>query len=857
MRSRISSTAVPHSPTPLPLLLTGLASLIAALGLPSAALAQAQSQTPRPPAEQQTPAEQQSSTGQQDGAETAAPQPIVVTGALPKNRNASAAPSPSEIEAPNQRIDLSDPIDGELESVVFDTALQTHRSVLSESPIDILSARELHSTGATDLASVLARLLPLFNFPRPSGAGGSAAVRPLQLHGLAPDQTLVLINGKRQHAAAVLNTDAAQGRGAAPVDLNAIPLAAIDHVEVLRDGAAALYGSDAIAGVVNIVLKKGAAGGYAEAGFGAYQKNDGKQKNLAGTVGVALGQDGWLRLSAQVANNDATNRADAAPGNPGQGIARYGDPDSKPRSLFANSAYRINDLVEWYGYANYGERNTSAAAAWRGAAEAGAPAGVLPLQNSKSTDQSVVTGLRGQARGWNWDASVNYGSNRFGIDLDDTINAALGAASPSHFDAGQLKNTSTLGNFDLNRDFALPWFSGPLTLAMGAELRDDRYQIGAGDVASYTGAGALGYRGYSPADAGSHSRRGDAVYLNLEAEISKRLSATLGARHERYDGYAGNTSATASARYEVSDAFSLRGTASTGARPPSLAQQFYSGIGNDAGYADGLAVAQASAVLPVDSAAARALGAQPLKAEHAHKLNLGMQFQPAPSFSAALDAYLINIDDRILLSSNLALTPAQQAMLAAQGRQAVAARYFSNAADTRTSGVDLSGTYRAAFQQQQRLEMTLAYNHNQTSLRRVATNPALLGASGAVLFDRQTLLNSTAGTPRDKLSLASDYTMGNWNGHALLTRYGAFTVAQNDAALDQVYGAQWVLDLAASVRLGQHWRLTAGIDNANNRYPDRVTALGQLGNGDATPYSAFSPNGFNGRYYYAKAAYAW
>ena len=752
--------------------------------------------------------------------------------------------------------------------VVTGTYARNRRSGDSASPIDVIGARELQASGSTELATVLARLLPSINFPRPSGADASDAVRPAQLRGLSPDQTLVLVNGKRRYTSAVVNVNGTQGRGSAPVDLNAIPIAAIDHIEVLRDGAAAQYGSDAIAGVINIILKKGADGGALEAGYGGYKAGDGKQKTLNGSTGFNLGDRGWVRLSAELTERDPTNRAGPDFRNPlephyGQVTQRLGDPDSKPRTLFVNSQYRLTDDIDWYAFANYGQRDTSAAATWRTAYNGTAlrstiyPEGWLPLENSTSTDQSLVTGLRGQWGEWRWDGSVNYGANKFSLDLDNTVNLTLGAASPTHFYAGQLKNSQALVNFDVARDYALDYLSGPLTVALGAEARHEKYEIGAGDVASYTGTGAQGYSGFRPENAGSHSRHNESVYLDLEAEITRQLSGGLAVRHEKYSDFGSTTSSKASLRYQFNDVVALRGTASTGFRAPSLAQQYYTITTTNFSVVNGVNTPIETGTFAVNSAAAKALGAQPLKPEKSTNLSVGVQLQPTRAWSTTIDAYRIDIDDRILFSANLTLSDALKAAQAAQGNYIGAARYFTNAVDTRTSGVDVVSTYRLDLRDKDRLDFTLAYNHNQTSVRHVAANPALLTANGLLLIDRQTILRTTIGSPKDKFSWATDYTAGKWNGHAVLTRYGEFTVPQNDAALDQRYNAQWVLDLSGSVKLNQNWRLTAGIDNVADKYPGKITSAGNLNTNGIYPYSGFAPNGFNGRYYYAKAAYVW
>jgi iron complex outermembrane receptor protein len=760
--------------------------------------------------------------------------------------------------------------------VVTGTFAKNRRTIDSESPIDILTSRDLQSTGSGELATVLSRLLPSLNFARATGADASDAVRPAQLRGLSPDQTLVLVNGKRRYTSAVVNVNGSLGRGSAPVDLNAIPLAAIDHVEVLRDGAAAQYGSDAIAGVINIILKKGAAGGDIEVGYGQTQERDGKQKSIKGSAGFALGDDGWVRVSAEVADRGPTNRAGRDFSNPlepryGQVNLRYGDAESKPATVFINSEYHLSDNLDWYAFGGYGQRDTSAGATWRAGLVKDKngqyvtrssifPEGFLPIQNSTLTDQSLVTGLRGEAAGWRWDASLNYGSNKFKLDLDNTVNFDLAAASPTHFHVGSLKNEQTVLNLDAAREFPVAYFTGPLTVAVGTEARHEKYTIGAGEKASYAGGGSQGFAGFRPENAGSHSRHNESIYVNLEAEATKNLSGGVALRHERYSDFGSTTSAKGSARYAFTDALSLRGTVSSGFRAPSLAQQYYTitttnfQVDKDTN----VNTAIETGTFAVNTPQARALGAQDLKPEKARNYSLGLQFQPNRNFTTTVDAYRIDIDDRILFSANLNLQKtALQAQLAAQGTPVGAARYFTNAVDTRTEGVDIVSTYRIDLQEKDRLDLTVAYNHNKSSVERVADNPAILTANNLKLIDRQTIARTTVASPKDKFSLAADYGFGIWNVHGLVTRYGSFTVPQNVAKLDQTYDPQWVLDVSGSVKLGKNWRLVAGIDNVTNRYPAQVTSAGNLNNSGTQPYSNFAPNGFNGRYYYAKAGYSW
>ncbi|WP_323141795.1 TonB-dependent receptor plug domain-containing protein [Massilia phyllosphaerae] len=753
--------------------------------------------------------------------------------------------------------------------VVTGTRSLNRRSLDTESPVDVISSKDLLSTGSGELATVLSRLLPSMNFARPTGADASDAVRPAQLRGLSPDQTLVLVNGKRRHTSAVVNVNGTLGRGSAPVDLNAIPLAAIDHIEVLRDGAAAQYGSDAIAGVVNIILKRGADGGDVEAMYGVYDKGDGDQTTVRGSTGFKLGDKGWARVSVEAANRLATNRAGVDPrpaAGPRQGFVnqRYGDPDSKPKTLFLNSQYSINDNIDWYAFANYGERKTSAAATYRTVTAASAvrqlyPEGFLPLQDSKSTDSSLVTGLRGELAGWRWDASLNYGRNRFNLDIDNTANYALGNASPTSFYAGKLTSTQELANLDVARDIPVSWMAGPLTVALGAEARYESYEIGAGEPNSYFGSGSQGFSGFRPENAGKNSRNNQSLYLNLEGDILKDLSGSLAVRHERYSDFGNTTSGKGSLRYAFTPQFALRGTVSNGFRAPSLAQEYYTITTTNFLVVNGVNTPIETGTFPVNSVAAGALGAQALKPERARNLSIGAQWQPIRNWTTTVDLYRIDIDDRIVFSSNLQLAnaPALNTALRNQGIFVGAARYFTNAVDTRTKGVDVVSTYRLPLQQGARADFTLAYNHNDNEVRKVAANPAILAANNLTLVDRQSINRLTVGSPKDKLTLSGDYTRGVWSGRANLTRYGKFTVPQNDPALDQNYDPQWVLDVSASVRVASNWRVTLGIDNLTNRYPAQVTSAGNLNVNGTQPYSIWAPNGFNGRFLYAKAGYSW
>jgi iron complex outermembrane receptor protein len=747
--------------------------------------------------------------------------------------------------------------------VVVTGTRRANRTVAeSESPVDVLSARDLQSTGATELATVLGQLLPSLNFPRPSVTDASDAVRPAQLRGLSPDQTLVLVNGKRRHTTAVVNINGSQGRGSSPVDLNAIPVAAIERIEVLRDGAAAQYGSDAIAGVINIILKKGAKGGNVSIDAAQSDEGDGRRLGASASLGFDLGGAGWARLSAEVRDQDFSNRAGVetiagdSPARAGKVNFRFGDPDSTQAAAVLNAQFTLSPALEAYGFVTLSQRDTSAAAFWRKASTAAAngvpalyPDGFLPLEESTTTDFGLVAGLRGDVARWRWDASLNHGRNEFKIDVANTANYSLGAASPTRFYAGALTNQQTLANLDGVRELELG-LASPLTLALGAELRRERYDIGAGEPNSYQGGGASGFPGFQEVNAGSHSRTSAALYVNAESQLTRQFSGAAALRAEHYSDFGNATSAKLSGRYVFTPAVALRGTASTGFRAPSLAQQFFTTTSTN--LINGALVE--AGTFPVGSAAGQALGAVPLKAETSRNLGLGLVINPTSQFQSALDVYRIDIDDRILLSANMSLPAALRAQLAAQGVVVSAGRYFTNALDTRTDGIDWVNTLRQDWQGGGSADFTVAYNHTRNTVRQVAANPAVLSANGLTLIDRVTLARATVSSPKDKVLLAAEHVLGAWSARLAATRYGSFEVRQSNPVNDQVFGAAWVGDVSVGWR-GRAWNASVGVDNFNDAYPD--LALKANTNNGTLPYSSFSPFGFNGRQFYARAGYSW
>jgi len=757
--------------------------------------------------------------------------------------------------------------------IVTGTRIADRTVAESQSPIDIITAESLQATGTSELPTALARALPSLNFPRPALTDGTSGVRPAQLRGLAPDQVLILVNGKRRHLSGLLNINGSMGRGSSAVDLNAIPVSAVERVEVLRDGASAQYGSDAIAGVVNIVLKGAAEGGSLAVEHGRYSEGDGARYQISGDAGLGFGDGrGRVHVAGQISQQDPTNRSGAYQGSaphtgnfPGVGEKAFvtGDPKAQTSAVSANASFQFSEGARGYATALASNRDITSFAFYRsrnhsgqGALLAGIyPDGYVPEINQYIKDRSVVAGVRGDTDGgFGWDVSYNYGYNRIDFHTRNTINYSLGADSPRSFYDGALEYTHNILNADFTQ--TLDWgLAYPLTLSFGGEYREEKWNQSPGEPGSYENGGAQGFPGFTPVNA-VHARRDNwAAYLGLEGDFTERFSAGVAARYEDYSDFGSETSGKLSARYAFSDAVALRGTVSTGFRAPSLAQQGYQAVSSiiDAG------VFTERGTFPASTPAAQALGARPLEAETSQSWSLGLVIQPSDRLYLTVDAYRIDIDDRIAYSSNITATPAALALLDELGLPRVDRfAYFTNALDTTTEGVDVVATYTVPLAASS-LALTASYSYNETEITHRDDSPAVFETLGITtpLIGRDELGRIEEGFPKDKGILGATWTGQYWTLGVNATRYGRFTVRNSaSAARDQAYDEQWVVDVSASYRPDASWTLTLGADNVTDSYPDR-----QVNELNSTyglfPYSNYSPAGFNGAYVYGRIAYRW
>ncbi|MFN4240329.1 MAG: TonB-dependent receptor plug domain-containing protein [Erythrobacter cryptus] len=824
-------------------------------------------------------------------------------------------------------------------------------------PIDVIGADQLNNSGFTETARLLRDLVPSLNFPQPSITDGTDVIRPATLRGLGADQTLVLINGKRRHVSALLNINGSVGRGTQAVDLNFIPSSAISQVEVLRDGAAAQYGSDAIAAVINFQLNNAREGARFAATYGGYvtaidgvnkitglaldangqptlapdgtlavvdtgeklKVSDGAVLTLSSNFGLPLGDGGFINLTAEYRDRDDTNRTgydrrtqynivggvrDPRELTFNRRSHRYGDARTEDFSLFANLGLPLDDQVDFYAFGGYGERRGNSAGFYRIPSDtrnviAIYPDGFLPQISSLSKDWSITGGIRGELGGWDFDLSAQYGQNEIDYRVVNSLNASLGAASPTEFKAGGLYYSQWINNFDVSRD--LEGLFDRTTLAFGLEYRRESFQVRPGEPDSYRSGGvrinqnnplntstagaAPGsqvFPGFQPTIGGVsvvevNSRENFSAYVELDIDLIPQWNLQLAGRYEDYSDFGSDWNGKAATRLEIADWLALRGAVSTGFRAPGVAQQFFAAAAtnNVAG------VLVDAVTLPVGNPVAQALGASPLRPETAVNWSLGTVLSPLAGFNLTIDWFQIDIDDRIVLTENLTATrdangnpsgtgtgrAIAQILNDAGFTNISAARFFINGIDTRTRGIDAIATYSLPVGSEGKLNLTAGYNWTDNKITgRNAVPGALNQVPGIVLFGRLESLRIEQGQPRDRINLGLDYEQ-NWASLTLrANRFGRVLAPGNDPFTDLVIAPAWVVDLELRAEPITGLEVAVGSNNLFDQYPtanptgvgtDPVTGAPRnySPNNYFLPFSSFSPFGFNGRFLYARVSY--
>jgi len=781
------------------------------------------------------------------------------------------------------------------EVVVTGTRTANRSRLETLAPVDVINNEALTRQGTgTELAQSLSSLAPAIDFPRPAITDGTDHVRPATLRGLAPDQTLVLINGIRGHIGALVNVNGSIGRGSTAFDLNTIPAVALGSVEILRDGASAQYGADAIAGVINLRLREANHGGGASYNYGIYNTSvetsrnkrdakDGLTQSVSAWQGFTLPNDGFLTISGEYANRHSTNRSDSVNTAatplyaPGTVIGRFGDPKVESLSGFVNAALPINDTWTLYGFGGAQKRESEAAATAR-PYNSGSnltsvyPGGYLPIIATDIKDYTAAGGIKGDWNGFNVDLSVGWGKNELEYHTNNTLNLSYGANSPKSFYSGSLSYDQTVVGLDVSKPYEVG-FVEPLNVAFGLEYRNEGFNVGAGEPASYSSGGlpgaplSQGFGGFRPANAIDVERHNWSAYVDLEGKVTEGLTLGAAGRYEDYSDFGSKGTGKLSARYDFTPAFALRGSISSGVKSPALQQQYFSYTATNlvTTVVNGQTVSSLieSGKFRVNDPAAIALGAKPLKPETSMNYSLGAVIRAA-GFDVTVDAYQIDIKDRIVLSDNLgvvgpnqsqALVTAIQTILAPYGVSA--AQFFLNGVETTTKGVDVVGRYRWNTDTLGRFDFTAAANFNKTDVTRTPDLPLITSVSQpAFLFDRGNVLSYEQGTPERKLVASVDWTLDSWGVSAKATNYDSVLVPNNNASLDYEAGSATLIDLEGRYTLPMGVGLALGVNNLFDEYPNATPAAINSPTG-SVGFPSYSPFGFNGRFLYGRLSYNW
>ncbi|MDR6677598.1 iron complex outermembrane receptor protein [Pseudomonas psychrotolerans] len=763
-------------------------------------------------------------------------------------------------------------IDGtaKLDTVLVTGTRAKNRTLLdSPVPVDVLTAEDLKAAGVVggELGQALQTLLPSFNFPRQSNSGSADHVRAAQLRGLSPDQVLVLVNGKRRHTSALVADSSKIGRGTAPVDFNAIPISAIKRIEVLRDGAGAQYGSDAIAGVINIILDDADQGGELSTTYGAYHTHqraigktttDGQTSTTSAKLGTRLGEaGGFASFGTEYDDRNPTNRAGYDnsswnAGNPAIGQRNYAMGDGRSRNLatWLNSELPLAGGTA-YLFGTYSERDSSGANFFRYDYEYPEryPAGFLPQTLARIQDTSLTAGFRGAlGAGWDYDSSLTHGRNRVDSGVRRTLNPDL-ADSGSRFDRGEYALAQTVANLDLTHDVHV--LERDFLFAVGGEYRHEGFNSDAGERGSWFGTGAVGGNGLRPDDEARLQRDVFGLYLDVSGDLTDRLFVDAAARFERYSDAGSKLTGKLSGRYRLTDRVALRGALSNNFRAPSLAQKGYQSTTSN--YDDNQNLVDVR-TLSVDNPIARALGAQDLRPETSTNASLGLTFQANERFDFSLDVYRIDIKDRITLSEQFGSDALETWIADNFGVTGVHdLTFFTNAVDTSTKGAELVGNYRQPLLGGN-LTLTTAYSYSRTRVVNTAATPtqlAALGIGSDVLVGTAERNTLTDAAPSQRFIFSSRWADERWSLLGRLTRHGK--TKRVFAFAEQSYGARWQLDAEVEYRLTKQFALALGGYNLLDKYPERSNA--DINYGGNLPYDVLSPIGSNGAYYYTRATY--
>jgi iron complex outermembrane receptor protein len=767
--------------------------------------------------------------------------------------------------------------------IVTGTRQQGRTKANSPAPVDVISGKELAATGQQNVFDALSKVLPALDLP-PVGFDTAGLVRAVRLRGLSPDDVLVLVDGKRRHISANINADTGPVGGSDPVDLDMIPISMIDHIEVLRDGAAAQYGSDAIAGVINIITKKKTSGGSAYAQEGATWVQDGFTNNLGVSQAISLGGNGYFDLSADYRYHDHTNRDGNYPDTgplktPDKNTVSQieGDPRYNLANIGYSAGYTISPEAEIYSVGTYAYRHSEAFENFRDPNTSGTyqpvaitpstpfgnltasqyyPIGFEPLEAVSEDDYSVTLGVKGDlGDDWHYDLSTVYGGDIENISTIASINTdylhAFGN-SPTHFHAGEFNDTEWTTNLDISKPVDVSFLPKPVSIAFGGEFRRNTYQLEEGDSAATFGGGSQAYPGFSAASTGNYHRTNEAGYIDVATYITEQWQVDLAGRFEHYSDVKDTETGKFTTRYDITPWFAVRGTISNGFRAPSLAQEGFAAVN--------VGPTTAAGQFPVNSPAAKALGSIPLKPERSQNYEVGFVTTPIDRMHFAVDLYRIDIRDQIVDSGSFTGLAAQNALqlsgllppTCSGGGCNVSAQFYTNGVSTRTYGADVTLDYLSSLGDYGNVAWLASANF---------TSIAITRQEAAAQLTPDVLSVITSETPKNKIILQGTYTYDKWSLMTRVTRYGQVVEVLADGESGSTpYTANrnrpaWIGDVEIGYKVTPDLTFTLGADNFTDKYANHTTAGSRYHN--AVLYNTASPYGINGGFYYGRLSYSW
>ncbi|MCQ9634504.1 TonB-dependent receptor [Chryseobacterium sp. WG23] len=776
--------------------------------------------------------------------------------------------------------------ESKIEEVAITGSRNKKRTVINTPvPIDVIDIKQVsQATGQVEVNQLLQFAAPSFNSNKQSGSDGADAVDPATLRGLGPDQTLLLLNGKRYHQSSLINLFGTKGRGNTGSDMNTIPIGAIKRIEVLRDGASAQYGSDAIAGVINVILNDRDKGFEGNAFYGmnlfkspgdkdivSDRKIDGNTFDFSGNLGTKIGSKGGFgNFTVEFVNKDYAIR-NANPDRYTAPRQRFGDAKAQNVYFFGNIELPLSDGLTFYSRQGFSHRNTKAYA-WTRTPEADGnipeiyPNGFDPIEDTSITDFTFDNGLKFKVADWDVDFYNAFGSNRFTYDIKNTVNATLGAQSPTSFDAGGHSLLQNTTGFNAAKQFKV--LEG-LNIAFGSEFRYEKFEIIKGEEASYamydingnivtrttpdallvtnplSGAvrpgGSQGFPGYST-DIGK-SRNNFAAYVDTELDLTKKWMISLAGRFENYNDFGSTLNGKFATRYAITPQLAFRGSVSTGFRAPSLAQKYYSQQFTNFQGGKLVTIQLASN----DSDLANKVGIDQLKQETSVNGSAGFTFNTG-KFTATVDGYYIKVKNRIVLTGNFSRDDLP-ADVQAEYPYINQAQFFANAIDTRTMGIDVILNYNETIGSG-KLTATLAGNYNNMEITKVNTSEQLKGKEDIYLSPREKGF-ILASAPKTKINLNLNYKISKFNANLQLVRFDKITLIGYDNA-EQVYNSKVTTDLSFGYEFTSNLNLTLGSKNIFNRYPTLQSS--QVTSGNTESGGIFDPvqMGFGGRQVFAR-----